>query len=289
MNPNCPRCLRPGGRNSSYLRKCDSTKITQYRCFSCKLTWTPQTDTLEKRQRLRSINQSLGLLLVSCVSMRRCAIALRINRKTVARRIPYLAAKARLELAKLEAQNQNPERCRAIYLDELITFEHTRCKPLAVAMAVSKERKILSFAVSSMPAIGKKLKEISLKKYGKRANDRKKGLATCLKAIERNVGRDTLFISDEENSYPMLISRFYPGNRHERHPSKRAVIAGQGELKEHSFDPLFSINHTFAMLRANLARLVRKTWVTTKKASRLEEMIWIYAGFHNLNLAARRS
>jgi hypothetical protein len=67
------------------------------------------------------------------------------------------------------------------------------------------------------------------------------------------------------------------------------VIAGLGELKDHSFDPLFAINHTLAMLRANLARLARRTWVTTKKASRLEEFIQIYAGFHNLDLAARAS
>ncbi|MFN7683954.1 MAG: hypothetical protein ACK5QT_00900 [Oligoflexia bacterium] len=75
----------------------------------------------------------------------------------------------------------------------------------------------------------------------------------------------------------MLISRHYPNNQHERHPSKRAVIAGQGQLKDHSFDPL-------AMLRASIARFVPKTWVTTKKASVLEQMLWIYAGFHSLEL-----
>lgn len=285
MNPNCARCGRPGGRNSSYVRKCDQVKITQYRCFSCKLTWTPETDTLEKGQRLRSVNEKLRPLLVSCVSMRRCAKLLGIDRKTVARRIPYFAAKARLELAQQAA----PEPCSEIYLDELITFEHTRCKPLAVCMAVSKQRKILSFAVSSMPPIGKNLKKISLRKYGKRPNHRRKGLKSCLEELQPYVGKNTVFISDEEPSYPALIARQHPGHEHRRHPSKRAVIAGQGELKDHSFDPLFAINHTFAMLRANLARLVRRTWVTTKKASRLEEFIQIYMAAHNLDLIARKS
>ena len=116
-----------------------------------------------------------------------------------------------------------------------------------------------------------------------------KGLHSCLRTIEPHVGRNTVFISDEEPSYRSWVARTYPGREHRRHPSKRAVIAGQGELKDHSYDPLFAINHTFAMLRANLARLVRRTWVTTKKASRLEEFIQIYAGFHNLELAARDS
>lgn len=289
MNPKCPRCGRPGGRNSSYLRQSDNTKVTQYRCVGCDRTWTDRTDNLEKRQRLRSINEKLGPLLVSCVSMRRCAKLLGINRKTVARRIPYLAAKARLAQAAAEAPGRPTEKFAEIYLDELITFEHTRCKPLAVCMAVSKQRKILAFSVSSMPPIGKNLKKISLRKYGKRPNDRVKGLVSCLKAVQPHVERSTVFISDEESSYRRVISKLYPEHPHQRHPSKRAVIAGQGELKDHSYDPLFAINHTFAMLRANLARLVRRTWVTTKKASKLEEFIQIYAGFHNLELERRGS
>ena len=217
--------------------------------------------------------------------MRRCAKLLKIDRKTVARRIPYFVAKARLA----QAASPIPGPCSEIYIDELITFEHTRCKPLAVSMAVSKERKILSFAVSSMPPIGKHLKKISLKKYGNRPNLRRKGMNSCLEAVAPYVSSATRFISDEEPSYLGLIAKRYPGQTHQRHPSKRAVIAGQGELKDHSFDPLFAINHTFAMLRANLARLARRTWVTTKKTSRLEEFIQIYVGFHNLELTAQAS
>ena len=285
MNPKCERCGKPGGRNSSYVRICDKIKVTQYRCVSCKRTWTDRTNNLEKRQRLRSINGKLGPFFGSGISMRRCAKLLGINRKTVARRVPYLAAKARLELAA----SPPPGPCTEIYLDELITFEHTRCKPLAVCMMVSKQRKILAFSVSSMPPIGKHLRKIALRKYGLRPNHRRKGLNSCLEGVKPHVDQNTVFISDEEPSYAGLIARAYPGQKHQRHPSKRAVIAGQGELKDHSFDPLFPINHTFAMLRANLARLARRTWVTTKKASRLEEFIQIYAGFHNLELTDQAS
>jgi hypothetical protein len=225
--------------------------------------------------------------------MRRSARLLGVNRKTVDRRIAYLAARARVEMeggSSLQLRpNSEPPISQEVFLDELITFEHTRCKPLAVCMAVSKERKILAFSVSSMPPIGKRLKQISLRKYGPRPNHRKKGLASCLDQMRRHVGPGTTFVSDQEHSYRALISRKYPGHLHRTHPSKRAVIAGQGELKDHTFDPLFSINHTFAMLRANLARLARRTWVTTKKPSRLLEFIQIYAGFHNLELTARES
>jgi hypothetical protein len=59
---------------------------------------------------------------------------------------------------------------------------------------------------------------------------------------------------------------------------------GQGELKSGGFDPLFSFNHTAAMLRANINRLVRKTWCTTKRIDRLEAHIALYVQFHNREL-----
>src|SRR5690606_19070039 len=152
-----------------------------------------------------------------------------------------------------------------------------RCKPLAVSMVVSKGREILGLSVSSMPPIGKHLRKISLRKYGPRANNRSQGIEECWQEIRPRLVESQRFISDQEPSYARLIKKHFPQATHSTHPSKRAVIAGQGELKDHSFDPLFAINHTFAMLRANLARLIRRTWSTTKKASRLRDFLLIYA------------
>jgi hypothetical protein len=58
-------------------------------------------------------------------------------------------------------------------------------------------------------------------------------------------------------------------------------VTGQGELKKTTHDPLFAINHTLAMLRANINRLIRRTWCTTKKPERLIDHLWIYIRYHN--------
>ena len=58
-------------------------------------------------------------------------------------------------------------------------------------------------------------------------------------------------------------------------------MTGQGELKKLRFDPLFSLNHTCAMLRANINRLFRRTWCTTKKAACLKRHVAVYVRFHN--------
>ncbi|MEQ1722809.1 MAG: hypothetical protein ABL930_06505, partial [Pseudobdellovibrio sp.] len=58
----------------------------------------------------------------------------------------------------------------------------------------------------------------------------------------------------------------------------------QGELKKIGFDPLFSLNHTCAMMRAKVSRLIRRTWNTTKKPERLSEHLALAVLHHNLNL-----
>jgi len=52
-------------------------------------------------------------------------------------------------------------------------------------------------------------------------------------------------------------------------------------IKKVGIDPLFGINHTLAMLRANISRLVRKTWCTTKKINQLANQLAIYIDYLN--------
>ena len=54
------------------------------------------------------------------------------------------------------------------------------------------------------------------------------------------------------------------------------------------YDPLFWVNHTAAMLRANVNRLIRRTWCTTKRADRLADHLALYVHFHNTVLLPRR-
>lgn len=289
MKSICVKCKKFRPKNSSYKRKCDGQIVYQFRCFSCNRTWTPKADNPEKRQKLRSINEPLSRLLVSGVSMRRSAWILGVSRRTIERRISYLSERAKREFEFL-AESRNQSSYQELYIDELITYEHTRCKPLALAMVVNKNREILSFRVSSMPAIGKHLKKVSLKKYGKRKNHRENGVRECLLEVKKHALKETpVFKSDEEASYQRQIKRIFPNSKHETYPSKRAVVAGQGELKEKTFDPIFAINHTFASMRYCLARLIRKTWSNTKTASRLEDFIWMYAASHNHNILSQIS
>lgn len=182
------------------------------------------------------------------------AILLRVNRKTVVRKFRFLAAQARIEherwLKELEATPLS-----FVQFDDLETSEHTKCKPLSVVLAVEpKSRKILGFQVSQMPAKGL-LSRLALRKYGPRADLRSEGW-NALFARLRSVVRPTAdWLSDENPHYPRHLKSHHPEATHRTTPGRRGCIAGQGELKKVGFDPLFSLNHTCAMLRANLNRV----------------------------------
>ena len=134
-----------------------------------------------------------------------------------------------------------------------------------------------------MPAKGLLAKR-SIKKYGKRTDGRKMARNDLLKNLEKNISPTATFETDEHPHYGQSIKKFFPQAQHIQHKGRRGCVVGQGELKAGGFDPLFSLNHTCAMLRYQISRLVRKTWVTTKKPENLQKHINIYINYHNKKL-----
>jgi hypothetical protein len=210
--------------------------------------------------------------------MRRISLILNIHRITVARKLAFLAEMAKEKQLKYLRSRPGVS---DIQFDELITLEHSKCKPLAVAVAVeNRTRQMLGFEVSVIPASGH-LAEGSRKKYGWRPNKRRTGICKLYKRIGEYLGENPIFSTDEDALYPRLIKRYFPQAVHKQFKAARSRERGLGELKKLKFDPLFSINHTLAMLRANINRLFRKTWCTTKKKERLEQHLAVYMHFHN--------
>jgi hypothetical protein len=152
---------------------------------------------------------------------------------------------------------------------------------LAISLAVeAPTRRILGFEVSSIPASGP-LAEFSRQKYGPRPNQRPRGLQKLFDEIRGCLDESVAFRSDEDPLYSSVLKRNFRNATHHRHAGGRGCVTGQGELKKLRFDPLFSLNHTCAMLRANISRLFRRTWCTTKKKERLAQHIAVYMDFHN--------
>lgn len=272
--------LRSIVRKGRYFRRSDGQWIPRFFCRNCHRSFSSAILSPCYRQKKRKINHPLELLLVSGVSQRRAAILLGVNRKTVVRKFHFLAERARLEQnAWIKTLEHTP--LSHVQFDDLETSEHSKCKPLSVALAVEpKSRKVLGFQVSQMPARGP-LAEIARKKYGRRPDQRALGWNALFRQLKPIVKPDAHWLSDENPHYLKHLRRHHPKAQHDTVKGRRGCIAGQGELKKIGFDPLFSLNHTCAMLRANLNRLFRRTWCTTKTRAGLIDHLSLYVRYHN--------
>jgi transposase-like protein len=293
MQPKCPEseCPSHGGdpktrsyvRRGFFFRSSDGQWIPRYSCKVCGTFFSSATAGACYRQKKRKVNAVLFKEYASGVSQRRLAKNLNLNRKTVVRKIRFLSAQARLAHAEFLGElSKTP--LKSIQFDDLETSEHSKCKPLSVALAVDpKSRKILSYQVSQMPAKGLLARKAVLK-YGPRSDLRPTGWNKMFEELRTVLSPNADFLSDENPHYPRHLRRHFPTSTHRTTPGGRGCIAGQGELKKLRFDPLFSLNHTCAMLRANMNRLFRKTWCTTKNAQGLRDHLALYVRFHNERL-----
>ena len=132
-------------RQGWYRRQHDGRRIQRFLCRICKKSFSSLTHKPVWRLQKPYVNQELTFLLCSGLSQRRAARHLRIDPKTVARRLVTLG-----ELAR-----------------------KANLKPVSIPRLVEeKTREIIALRVYSMPAKGI-LAAKSQKKYGPRKDERR--------------------------------------------------------------------------------------------------------------------
>jgi len=280
VNTQCPRCAATPPhivRDGTFFRADDAKFVQRYKCKLCQKKFSSATFKPTYRQKKRRVNSTVRFAFASNMCPRDIAELVGVNLKTIAARLVWQAKlsreKHRLYLQAF-IQQHGPIKC--VQFDDLITFEHTKCKPLSVPIAVIDGKRIpLCFAVASIPAFGH-LAKISREKYGKRIDDSRPQRRALFEELTQLLPQDVTFKTDGHQHYATLIKRYFPDGKHEVFVSQRGAIVGQGELKKTTFDPLFSINHTFATMRAKVNRLNRRTWCTTKKPDRLNDHLAIF-------------
>ncbi len=276
-NNSCPQ-IKASVKRGLYFRKSDSKYIQRYQCQSCRRGFSSASRSINYKQKKRRLNPIIYKMYVSCSSQRRIARTLRINLKTVARKIVFLSNLCAIENRDYIRSLDIAE----VQFDEMESFEHTKLKPVSIPIIVERgSRKILGIDVCEMPSKGL-LSKRSVKKYGRRRDERTRCLDEVL-AILRNKSLK-LIESDECPRYIKLVKKHFQQVRYKQYKGRRGCVVGQGELKAGGYDPLFSLNHTCAMVRANVNRLVRRTWCTTKSRESLRRHLEIYMHYHNFHL-----
>lgn len=274
-------CRKNCVRRGSYFRESDKKRIQRFLCRRCGSGFSEATFDICFNQKKRQYNLMIAKLLSGGYSQRRSALDLVLNRKTIVKKFLFLG---NLALERLPILQQSLKKVSVMQFDDMETFEHSKLKPLSITLAVEEGfRRILGFQVSEMPAKGLLTKKAILK-YGPRKDKRARARDLLFQEIKPYLKEDVIIKSDQNPHYPTSVKKHFPNATHFTFKGRRGCVVGQGELKRGGHDPLFSLNHTCAMLRDNIKRLARRTWCTTKKKERLLLNIAIYAANHNLRL-----
>ena len=214
-------------------------------------------------------------------TQRRTARLLHCSKNTVAQKLLWLALH-KVESLILESDFKH------IQIDELETIEHTKLKPITIPICVNDRYKILGLSVGKIRAKGH-LAEISFKKYGPRENERPRALTELFEELKKKYKRDPITITtDAHPMYPELVKKYFPQSMHiqvvsKNHIKKKRELVYSAERKK-LFDPIFALNQRFAMFRADVRRLTRRSWCTTKKIINLRYHLELYKEYNNNHL-----
>jgi transposase-like protein len=276
----CPHCCKKNfKKRGSFYRRISKTYIPRYHCFDCKKSFSTRTLSSTFRQKRPDLNLNIYLSLTSGITLNRIAVNLNCDYKTVYRKFLWLSEKAKSYHQK---QGFN---IKELQFDEMFSIEHTKLKPLTIALAVSEDYRILGLRVGKIPAQGQ-LSEISRKKYGARDNDSEKALRCVLENLKAMVeSKDFIIKSDAKPSYKKIVKDIFPDQTHQmfvaqENKEKRREMK-YTSLEKKIFDPLFAVNQRMAKMRDHVKRLTRRSWCTTKKPENLERNLYLYVAFNN--------
>lgn len=279
MTQFCPRCSSTQITKKGFFRQKLSRKyIQRFWCSHCHLKFSASTLTTSYQQKKTSINHALFTFLCSGMSLRRAAKILNVSYSTVYARFLWLAALSEAAFAEFLKSTASP---KELYLDEMESLEHTKLKPLTIPLLVDEDFRFFGISSGEMPAKGH-LSEISKKKYGPRHSTSEALIEQLLRKLPKQI-KPSVVKSDGKPSYRKLIQRRWKNIRHEVCPRKEEKTREQLYLnyEKKKYDPMFQLNQRCAKLRADVNRLMRRSWSTTKKAENLTKHLMIYACYNN--------
>jgi hypothetical protein len=258
--------------------------VQRFLCLECRRGFSIQTFRVDYRLRKPHLHLALFDDFVSKTTMRQSARLHGCTRRAVAHRLKLLGAHCRaFHEARLEGARRSGGIRGVFQLDELETYENSRrLQPVTVPVLIERTSYfVLHAASATLPTRGgltAKLREKKAereRRFGKRRSGSRaavRGAFHVLRRTHTTTAPITLH-TDRKTSYVSYLAQVLGSRvRHERHSSKAARTYG---------NPLFPINHTLAMMRDGISRLVRRTWASSKLRERLEWHMWIWIVYRN--------
>lgn len=283
-NPSCKNHQSP--RHGFYIKrgyfitKWNHQRVPRYQCLDCKKGFSSHTFYCTYRQKKPFLNESIFRLYTSATTQRRLAKFLGVNLKTVVRKFLFLSQNAELmHLEKLSQQEFDAAHCQ---FDEMLSFEHTRLKPLSIALVVQKKDSKLIAIQTAQSHYQGVLSSVALKKYGLRTDYSHEARRKVLLTLQSQIKESCTLITDAKPVYRADIAQYVPGARLKQIKNRGGRLQRLLNAKRRNFqDPMFELNLVAAKIRHDLSRMARKVWVTTKRQDRLQKHLMLFLAIQN--------
>jgi len=189
-----------------------------------------------------------------------------------------------LEYHQIQLNNHRGKIDGVFQLDELESFETDRLtRPVTVPVLIERKSYfILHTEAAPMGPRGRlhpaaqKRKETDEKIFGKRRSGSRQAVKRTLELLRELMPEGSLLNlqTDRKTTYRSLARSTFAKRlgSHVRESSRRRRDYG---------NVLFPINHTLAMMRDGISRLVRRSWGASKQRERLENHMAIWVAYRN--------
>lgn len=268
-------------RRGRYRRKCDGLFVQRFSCWTCGRRFSTQSFRFNYRWWRPTVHIDLFWQFVSKVTMRQAARALGVSRETVAHRMRALGS----QCAQFHATRVEGVGLQGVFqMDEMETFETDRLvRPVTVPVLIeSRSLFVVHAETAPLPPRGRldayrqlrKLRDERL--YGRRKSGSRAAVESTLLRLKRSLGALTVIDirTDRKSSYRKLIREHLWGRL-------ASHVQISSKARRNRSNPLFAINHTLAMMRDGISRLVRRSWGASKLRRRLDDHLWIWIAYRN--------
>jgi hypothetical protein len=252
--------------------------VPRFSCRGCNRSFSRQTFRLDYRDRKPACNVPVLQLLVSGVGLRQTG-------RTVGLGVHGTQHKFRKLALGLRQLNRNllrklPPGHRTFLFDEMETFESSSILRLSVSVLIEEESlAMLAVDVAPIRRVPKKGSrrrkwlDSHETKHGRRRDQSRASVRRVLGRFRRLLGGEKGELrTDEKALYAALVRRMLPEVEHQTTIST---------LPRTTYNPLFRINLTDAMLRDNNGRMRRRSWLVSKKREWLRQQLEVFAAWRN--------
>lgn len=275
----CPHCKsKKVIKQGTFTRKRTRRDVQRYRCQNqkCRKSFSDQTFLLTYRQHRPDLNDKILEDVGNGKGVRRMAVSFRTTKKTVQRKIKFLAPLCDAFNKKFMGKWTRDTKPRFAF-DEMQTIEADSIRTLSVPVVAEIDSHFIVGTVAAYESSrshypSQKKKDYEAKRASEIAN--RPGIIKSVLALCRQMkpeGR-VVITSDKKHGYSKYIQEGISG----------AIVHDQVlSMSDEGKKRLFSVNNLMACLRADKAMLRRDTWHICHDKNFLSHHLSIYTFYSN--------